>query len=319
LRRIFPLVVVRERALSGHPAVYVYRDGRWQPPEGVWWDEASLPRVVLSSEGWLTDANRSAADLLEIDPPNIPEHHFTDFIVPGSLEDALSLFRAVEGGHPLDATIQLRPSSGSAVAIDLHAARQGASVVGVFRLAAGVEAVIDPTDLPPPVTVITVPSTDVAFRGYVLRALRRMPEPTPDGLDLRLRRLYPHALTSRDGERWITSRDPRATHESVQPWWNDPALPRVRYDSQALILEANPAAIDFLGRDLVGHHWQEFVLPGSTEEVAVMLEILAQVGAAESRFRMPRPDGGLIEFDSFTFVDGEDMVTVMRSARPSTA
>ena len=50
-----------------------------------------------------------------------------------------------------------------------------------------------------------------------------------------------------------------------------------------------------------------------------MLEILAQVGAAESRFRMPRPDGGLIEFDSFTFVDGDDMVTVMRSAGPPAA
>ena len=168
---IFPLVVVRERALSGHPALYVYRDGRWQPPEEPWWEDPSLPRVVLSTEGWLTDANRSAADLLEMDAAHIAEHHFTDFVVPGSLDDALALFRAVEGGHPLDATIQLRPSSGSAVAIDLHAARQGASVVGVFRLAVGVEAVIDAVDLPSPATVITVPSTDVAFRGYVLRAL----------------------------------------------------------------------------------------------------------------------------------------------------
>jgi PAS domain-containing protein len=316
LRRIFPLVVVRERVLSGEPALYVYRDGRWQPPEGIWWGDSSLPRVVVSSDGWLKEANRSAADLLEIDAGSAPEHHFTDFVVPGSLDDAIALFRVIETGHPLSATIQLRPSSGSAVAIDLHATRQGSGIVGVFRLADGVEPVVDDWESPLPATMITVPATDVAFRGYVLRAYRRMPEPTTEGLDLRLRRLYPHASTTRDGETWVATRDPHATDERLMPWWDDASLPRVRYDTQALILDANTAAVAFLGRELVGHHWQEFVVPGSAEEVAVMLEILAEVGRAESRFRMPRADGGLIEFDSYTFVDGDEMVTVMRGVGP---
>jgi hypothetical protein len=37
LRAVYPDVVVRERGLSGDsPAVwYVYRDGRWVPPEGT--------------------------------------------------------------------------------------------------------------------------------------------------------------------------------------------------------------------------------------------------------------------------------------------
>jgi PAS domain-containing protein len=316
LRRIFPLAVVRERVLSGEPALYVYRDGRWQPPKRTWWEDSSLPRVVVSSDGWLTEANRSAAELLEIDPGSAPEHHFTDFVVPGSLDDAIALFRVVDGGHPLSATIQLRPSSGSAVAIDLHAARHGSGVVGVFRLADGVEPTVDDIETRLPATVITIPATDVAFRGYVLRALRRMPEPTTEGLDLRLRRLYPHASTTRDGDSWVASRDSRATDEPVMPWWEDEALPRVRYDAQALILDANPAAVAFLGRELVGHHWQEFVVPGSAEEVSVMLEILAEVGGAESRFRMPRVDGVFIEFDSFTVVEGEEMVTVMREIDP---
>ena len=67
-----------------------------------------------------------------------------------------------------------------------------------------------------------------------------------------------------------------------------------------------------LGHALVGHHWQEFVIPGSTEQVSAMLAILAELGRAESRFRMPRADGSLIEFDSYTEVDGETFVTIMR-------
>src|SRR5690348_1867984 len=62
LRRIFPLVVVRERLVSEEPAWYVYRDGRWLPPRGTWWDDPSLPRVVFSDDGWLVEASRTAAD-----------------------------------------------------------------------------------------------------------------------------------------------------------------------------------------------------------------------------------------------------------------
>jgi hypothetical protein len=43
-----------------------------------------------------------------------------------------------------------------------------------------------------------------------------------------------------------------------------------------------------------------------------MLAILAEVGRAESRFRMPRADGSLMEFDSYTEVVGEGFTTVMR-------
>jgi len=96
------------------------------------------------------------------------------------------------------------------------------------------------------------------------------------------------------------------------PWWQDAELPRVRYDAKALILEANDLAEGFFGRPMVGHHWQEFVTPGSTEQVSATLEILSEIGAAESRFRMPRGDGSLVEFDSYTKVDGDMFVTVFR-------
>jgi hypothetical protein len=317
LRRIFPRVVVRERSLSGEPAAwYVYRDGGWRSGgDGDWWAHPSLPRVVVSAEGWMTSATPTAAGLLGIDPADVGEYHFTDFVVPGTLDDAVSLFRVIEAGNNLTATILLRPTSGDVIAVELHAARHGTSVVGVLRLASDVEIAAEPAEIQRPATVRTIPATDVAFRGYVLRAIERMPEPTPGGLSLRVRRLYPHASTRAEGDDvWTVRRDPGASDSPTTAWWLDDALPRVRYDAQALILEANAAARTFLGHDLVGHHWQEFVTPGSTEEVGVMLEILRDVGAAESRFRMPRSDGTLVEFDSYTSADGEEFVTVMRPA-----
>jgi len=114
------------------------------------------------------------------------------------------------------------------------------------------------------------------------------------------------------GERWIARRDPIDAPRAAESWWEDPDLPRVRYDAEALIVEANAAAEALLGRRMVGHHWQEFVTPGSTEQVSAMLAILADVGRAESRFRMPRADGSLLEFDSYTEVVGEGFTTVMR-------
>ena len=142
LRRIFPRVVVRERMLSGEdPAWYVYRDGSWRSPlVGAWWDGVDLPRVVLSPDGWITDANATAMGILGMQAGEGMPHHFTDFIVPGTLEDAMALFRVIEQGNDLDATILLRPTSGDVIAVDLHARRDGAVIRGVFRLAEDVEA-----------------------------------------------------------------------------------------------------------------------------------------------------------------------------------
>jgi PAS domain-containing protein len=314
LRMIFPRVVVRERALSSEPmAWYVYRDGGWKAPTtGAWWQESGLPRVVVSAEGWMTDVNPAAAGLLGITTTDSVPHHFTDFILPGTLEDSMSLFRAIDVGMELEATILLRPMTGDVIALDLHAARVGADTVGVFRLAGDVDFVVSDAATIAPERVTCFPPTDAAFRGYVERALGRMPEPTPDGLALRLRRLYPHAnVEVADGE-WNVRRERASELAQAPKWWLDTSLPRVRYDAQALIAEANKPAEDLFGRSMVGHYWQEFVTPGSTEQVTTMLEILAEVGAAESRFRMPRSDGSLVEFDSYTEVQGEEFLTVIR-------
>jgi len=314
LRRVFPRVVVRARSLTGEgPAWYVYRDGGWRPSaSGEWWTDASLPRVVVTLDGWFVEANATAAGLLGFRQDDVATHHFTDFVPPGTLTDATALFDVIGSGNDLTATMILRPTSGNAIAVDLHTSRQGDHIVGVFRLADDIEIPIDRAKSVPPSSLATQPVIDVAFRAYALRALERMPEPTPDGLALRLRRLYPNATVEATADGWIARRAPGAEVTDGAAWWDDPELPRVRYDRQALITETNPAAEAFFGRRMVGHYWQEFVTAGSTEQVTVMLEILAEVGAAESRFRMPRSDGRLVEFESYTTVDGEDFATVLR-------
>jgi PAS domain-containing protein len=318
LRRMFPRVVTRERTISGAPGWYVYRDGSWSSSlAGEWWDAPGLPRIVVSHQGWFLEANATALGLLGIEEADPSSHHFTDFVVPGTLEDAVGLFDIISQGNPLNATILLRPLTGDVIAIDLHAGPVEDRIVGVFRLADDVEAKAPGDVVGHPREVTYVPVTDVAFRGYARQALDRMPEATADGLALRLRRLYPHASVEVDGDRWIARRDRAGTTGTEDRWWLQPDLPRVRYDAQALIIEANEAAEAFFGRAMVGHHWQEFVTPGSTDQVGVMLDILAEVGAAESRFRMPRGDGRLLEFDSYTQVSGEDYVTLFRQAADS--
>ena len=315
LRRLFPRVVVRERGLSGEsPSWYVYRDGGWRSSmSGPWWEASGLPRVSVSSEGWITDANPTARSLLGIEASEVGFVHLTDFVAPGTLDDAVALFGSIDAGQDLTATVLLRPTSGDIVAIDLRASRLGSETIGVFRLAEDVA--FAPTGVSVRAPELECHPEDPAFQGYAERALARMPEPTPGFLELRLRRLYPHARVVDHDGRWTATRDAEGFDPPPEAWWDDDALPRVHYDAQALILEANGPAKALLGSELVGHYWQEFVTPGSTEQVSAMLAILTAVGAAESRFRMPAADGSLVEFDSYTTVDGEEFTTVMRPRR----
>ncbi|HEV8403379.1 MAG TPA: PAS domain-containing protein, partial [Candidatus Limnocylindrales bacterium] len=279
LRRLFPRVVVRERALSGEaPVWYVYRDGGWRPSlTGPWWEVPGLPRIVISADGWVEEASGSAADLLGIEASEVGARHITDFVAPGTLDDAMALLAVIEEGHDLTATVLLRPSTGDIVAVDLHATRSDSRISAALRLSEDmpVSVSVGPIDRP---EVACRPATDAAFAGYVALALTRMSEPTPDGLALRLHRLYPHARVELDGTGWIAWRDREDADPVAAEWWRDARLPTVRYDAQALILEANDAAQELLGSPLIGHYWQEFVTPGTTEQVSSMLAILASVG-----------------------------------------
>jgi hypothetical protein len=304
---------VRERGLTGEaPSWYVYRDGAWRAPgNDAWWEDPAVPRVRVSEDGWVEEANSTARGLLGIETPSAEPRHFTDFVLAGGLDDAIELFDIVRAAGSLDATLVLQPTTGDAIGVDMRAMVEPNGVVGVFRLASDVDLPLGVERRTPPGTVDYLPRTDAAFRAYAQRALARMPEPTPDGLALRLRRLYPHARVEAAADGWVARRD-HADEAPGEAWWLAENLPRVRYDAMALILEANDEATRFFGRALAGHHWQEFVTAGSTDEVTTMLQILAEAGAAESRFRMPRGDGELLEFDSYTVAEGDEFSTVFR-------
>jgi hypothetical protein len=312
LRRLFPRVLVRERALWGEaPAWYVYRDGRWLPPEPTdWWTEPDLPRVVVSMDGWIQELNQPARGILGIPLDSSDPRHFTDFVAPGTLEDSQRLFAIIAAGDELTATVLLNPTGGEVIGCDIHAFRKGDRLVGVLRLAEDIEPIGAPT--PPPTDIATHPASDIAFRRYTEMLLSRMPEPTAEGLAIRLHRIYPHARVEPAEGRWVVFRDASGVLGPADGWWLDTSLPRVTYDPEALIVDANESAKRFFGSALVGHHWQEFTTPGSTDRVGDVLLIIIEAGVAISRFRMPSRDGSLVEFDSFTEYDGAHLTTIMR-------
>ena len=312
LRRLFPRVLVRPSEVSGQTGVwYVYRDGVWRPStEAPWWEDRRSPRVVVSKEGWITDANSAARAMLGLGPSDALPRFFSDFVAPGTLDDATALFAVVAAGHELTATTLMRPSGGEVIACDLRAWTEGDAIVGALRLATDIPAQGVASSTPP--SLDCHPSSDILFTRYAQEVLGRMSEPTPDGLALRLRRLYPHARVDAAAGVWTVTRDGGAEGPGELPWWHDPSLPSVAYDVQGLIHEANEPALEVLGEDLAGRHWHELVTLGTTDEIARILRLLAEAGSAVSRFRLPRGDGFYIEFDSYTEVSGERYRTVMR-------
>jgi PAS domain-containing protein len=312
LALIFPKVVVRARELSGeNPVWYVYRDGRWTPPDrGHWWEGPNLPRIVVGRDGSISSANAGAVSLLGLTDLASEHRRFSDLVAPGAAEEATQLLAVVLDGNDLTATVLVRPNDAETIACELHAEPLEGAMVAVFRLAEDPGVRSRPTSRP--ARMVTLPESDAGFAAYVQLVLGEMATPTMDGLALRLRRLYPHARVERDGASWIVQRDPEGVDGSADGWWLDDDLPAVTYDDDALIVDANEAAKRLLGSPLIGHHWQEFVTAGGTGRVAEFLPIIRKAGVVNSRFRMPRDDGSLVEFDSHTEVHGRRFRTVMR-------
>jgi hypothetical protein len=166
--------------------------------------------------------------------------------------------------------------------------------------------------------LVTHPADDIVFAEYAHQLLGMMHDPSPGGLALRLRRLFPHARVSTVATAsWIAHRDATDHGRPEAPWWHDGGLPRVRYDDRGLIIDANAPAAELLGEPLVGRHWQELVTPGSQEDVQTVLGIIRSAGEVVSRFRMPDAEGQLVEFDSHTRLEGEEFETTMRPSQPS--
>jgi PAS domain-containing protein len=312
LRRLFPSVVVRERVLSGEPtAWYVYRDGGWRGSgTRPWWLERRMPRLVLSPDGWLQQADAAARSLLGLGDDE--SAHYTDWVTPGTLEDAQMLFAAVAEGHPLEGTLLIRPTDGATIACQVRGERHDTDIVVWLRLAHDVPVPVGVVAAQPPVR--GVPQDDVLFLAAVVRSMSRMPDPTPDGLALRLRHLYPHAWVRVTPEGWVATRDAPGSRVTRREWWADRSNARIRYDENALITWANEAAVALLGVPLVGCHWQELVTPTTEDEILPLMAVIRDAGAAVSRFRMPRGDGSIFELDSYTRLDEDGFETILRPA-----
>lgn len=320
LRSIFPRVTVRASDVSDQAGVwYVYRDGVWRPNADVaWWTDPRTPHVAVTREGWIEEADPSARAILGIDDEGGLPRFFTDFIAPGSLQDATDLFAVVAAGRELVATILLRPASGEVIACDLRAWTEGDRIIGVFRFAEDIPVVPAARRGPRP-RLQCHPRSDRVFARYAAEACERMPEPEPEGLALRLRRLYPHAMVEADDGSWHVFRDRSRLDGAGVEWWRDAGLPTIHYDRLGRISNANAPARGLLGGDIVGRHWQEIVVPGTADEVEEVLRMIAEEGRAVSRFRLPAADASLFEFDSYTEVTMEGFVTVMRAVPPSVA
>lgn len=288
LRTLFPRVVVRASEVSGQEHVwYVYRDGGWSPGfDDAWWTTPLVPSLSVDGDGWIVEANAAGRSLLGLAADEAAPRHFTDFVVPGTLADATEMFAVVAAGRDLSVTTLVRPTGGEVVACDLRAWHDGDHIVAALRLAHDIP-VVSPSEVTSVAALDCHPRADTLFARYAAEALARMPEPTPEGLTLRLRRLYPHAQVDAGTDTWTVSRDRQDVAERSSDWWRAAGLASVRYDDQGRILEANEAAVGLLGRDLVGRHWQELVTAGTADEVADILRLIAETGSAE--FALPTP------------------------------
>ncbi len=309
LRALYPRVVVRQRSLSSDDRTwYVYREGRWVDG-GVpdWWQDESMPRLDVDRDGFIGSANAAAGDVFGVPPNRLVHRHFTDFAVPGTLDDVILLREVMlefgdAGGtfRHLRADGEIRIAEYRSVATDL-----GSSVV--IRPIGSTDAA---PAARPSVAVETQPAADGLFAVVVGGIVARIPEPTPAGLELRLRRSYPYAsVDGSDPVCWRVRRDPRADRGSMN--WDDPGLARTVALDTSLIVEANEAALGLLGRDLVGRHWFELALPSSLDQRLQMRDYYVAHGGAESTFRLIGAGGVLVDYDYRLTWEGDRFTTIM--------
>ena len=309
LRTVYPRALVRPRALSSDDRTwYVYREGRWVDDTILDWsrDEA-LPRIEVDRDGFIASANTAAGEEFGVAPNRLVHRHFTDFAVPGTLDDVI-LMREVmlSVGEARGTRTHLRADGEVRVAEYHSVATPSGSSVTIRPIGA--------TDAPlrtrPPVTIETRPSADGLFAVVVDGIVSRIPEPTPNGLQLRLRRSYPYASVDVDDTaHWRVTRDPRADGQPRD--WEDPALACTVALDTSLIVEANEPALQLLGRDLVGRHWHELALPSSLDQRLQMRDYYVATGGAESTFRLLGAAGELVDYDYRLSWQGDRFTTVM--------
>lgn len=177
------------------------------------------------------------------------------------------------------------------------------------------------------ITIITVPSTDRAFRVHVDVAAAETRGLTPELLTSEVRRGYPDAsvhvssdlASLGEAPRWYVYRDRTLAREPRDAeWWRDESLPRTVIDARGIYLDANEAAAQLFGvlrEKIVGAPSGSFTRHGDSEELARrLIGVLTEVGRLSSTAVVVRPDGEEIPIEFHTSRAGhsDGFITVMR-------
>jgi PAS domain-containing protein len=288
--------------------LYVYREGRWVDGRaGDWWSDESMPSMEVDRDGFIAAANGAAGEALGIAPNRLVHRHYTDFAVPGTGADMILMREIMLAVGEAGGTFRHIRADGEVRVAEYHsvATESGSSVT--IRPIGPLDVAMPPR---PSLDIETRPAADGLFAKVVDGIVARMPEPTPEGLQLRLRRSYPYAtVDAAEPGHWHVSRDPRLDPAPVD--WEDPRLARTVALDTSLIVEANEAALELLGRDLVGRHWQELALPSTLDQRLQMRDYYVANGGAQSTFRLIGPSGELVDYDYRLSWEGDRFVTVM--------
>jgi PAS domain-containing protein len=301
--------VVRPRGLSSDDHTwYVYREGRWVDGSvGDWWRDESTPRIDLDHDGFIAAANSAAGAAFGIAPNRLVHRHYTDFAVPGTAADMMLMREIMLSVGEAGGTFRHIRADGEVRVAEYHSVVNESGSQVTIRSIGPMDVTMPPR---PSFDIDTRPPADGLFAKVVEGIVARMPEPTPEGLQLRLRRSYPYAtVDGADPARWRVGRDPRIDPDPVD--WQDPSLARTVALDTSLIVEANEAALELLGRDLVGRHWQELALPSSLDQRLEMRDYYVANGGAESTFRLLGGRGELVDYDYRLSWEADHFTTVM--------
>lgn len=310
LRRVFPRAIVRRCDLedAADAVWYAYREGRWLPSDqAVWWLDDEVPLVVLDGASFVVEANDAAEAFVGDGRRSIVGRHLTDFAIEGTLAEALELQAAYVAEGEVSGTMQFRAASGAIRACEQHAwhGPEDRTFVAFRPLGGDVLAETAPGRVPRDVALRCEPERDALFRRYVHILVARMPEPTAEGLELRLRRVYPLAtVVAAEGASWRCRRD--AVPPLPDGWWHDESLPRIVFDRQSLIHRANDAACAAMGFGLVGRFWRAFAVPSSVPDTDLLIAAIAEVGQAETGWQYVSERGAIVYFECHVEVVREE-------------
>src|SRR4029079_15683416 len=244
LRGLYPSVLVRPRGLSSEDHTwYVYREGRWVDGRGGdCWSDEWMPRMEIDRDGFIAAANTAAGEAFGIAPNRLVHRHFANFAVPGTGADMMLMREIMLAVGEAGGTFRHIRADGEVRIAEYHSVASESGSTVTIRPIGALNVATPPR---PALDIETRPAADGLFATVVDGIVGRMPEPTPPGLQLRLRRSYPYATVDGiESARWRVARDPRPDPAPVD--WEDPKLARTVALDTSLIVEANEAALALL-------------------------------------------------------------------------